>query len=127
MGKAEKSDSVMEPTTENQGDVMEFRRRDKDEDIKSIVLFKIDGEEYRVPAEPRPIVALRYLENVRKKGPDVAAAEVLAQLLGEEAWNGLLGYDDLSKDEFNAILRAVHQLLAGSMGGEGAEGFGDGA
>lgn len=110
------------------GDVLELstKREDESKDVATIVLFRLDGKEFRVPAEPKPVVALRYLHGIRKHGPDVAAADLLAALLGEEAWEALVAYDDLTPDEFQAILGAVHGLVAGAVEGPAQKGFSSG-
>ena len=114
--------------TDDGGSVLELstKREKNDEDAATIVLFRLDGKEFRVPAEPKPVVALRYLHGIRKHGPDVAAADLLAALLGEEAWDALVEYDDLTPDEFQAILQAVHSLVAGVMEGPAQQGFSNG-
>jgi hypothetical protein len=81
----------------------------------TIVLFELDGREYRVPARPRAVVALRYLRAVRDKGTDVAAATLLTELLGVDGFNALCEYEDLTAEQFKAIMDAAQKLTMGAM------------
>lgn len=105
--------------------VIELERSKEGEQAEPemVTLFKLDGKEYGIPAKPKPVIALRYLNDVRKSGQDVAAANILATLLGEEAWETLVGYDDLTGEQFQSILATVHEILAGSMEGPAQKDF----
>lgn len=81
----------------------------------TVVLFELDGREYRVPARPRAVVALRYLRAVRDKGSDVAAATLLTELLGTDGFDALCEYEDLTADQFKTIMTAAQKLTMGSM------------
>jgi hypothetical protein len=81
----------------------------------TVVLFELDGREYRVPARPRAVVALRYLRAVRDKGTDVAAATLLTELLGVDGFDALCEYEDLTADQFKSIMTAAQKLTMGAM------------
>ena len=81
----------------------------------TVVLFELDGREFRVPARPRAVVALRYLRAVRDKGSDVAAATLLTELLGVDGFDALCEYEDLTADQFKEIMAAAQKLTMGAM------------
>jgi hypothetical protein len=81
----------------------------------TVTLFELDGREYRVPARPRAVVALRYLRAVRDKGTDVAAAALLTELLGVDGFDALCDYDDLTGKQLKEIMAAATKLTLGSV------------
>lgn len=81
----------------------------------TVVLFELDGREFRVPAKPRVTVALRYLRTVRDKGTDVAAASLLTELLGVDGFDALCEYEDLTVDQFKSIMDAAQKLTMGAI------------
>lgn len=89
----------------------------------TLVLFTLNGKPYRVPAKPRPVMALRFLDDLRKQGVEVAAAKALPALLGEDTWSQLLEEDDLEPQHLEAIFTALQKLM---MGGVDLEGFSNG-
>jgi hypothetical protein len=81
----------------------------------TVVLFELDGREYRVPAVPRAAVALRYLRNIKRKSTDYAAATLLEELLGVDGFDALCEYDQLKTDQFKAIMAAAQKLTMGAF------------
>jgi hypothetical protein len=81
----------------------------------TVVLFELDGREYRVPARPRAAVALRYLRAVRDGGPERGSAQLLTDLLGADGFDALCDYEDLSGDQLKAIMDAAQKLTLGAM------------
>lgn len=80
-----------------------------------VVLFELDGREYRVPARPRAAVALRYLRAVRDKGTEGGAAQLLTDLLGQDGFDALCDYDDLTGAQMKAIMEAAQELTLGAV------------
>lgn len=78
-------------------------------------LFRIGETMYQVPAKPKVNVALRYLKNVREQGPDLAAAELMVEMLGEDGFNALAEYDDLTADQFEQIQKLLQEHVLGAM------------
>lgn len=85
----------------------------------TVCLFKIDGREFHVPAQPRAVLAIRYLRDLKRKGQDVAVASLLEGLLGPDGLDGLCDYEDLSKEQFQSIMQAAQRLTMGAMEDEG--------
>ncbi len=84
-----------------------------------VVLFKIDGREYSVPATPRAVIGIRYLRNLRRQGQDFAAAALLEELLGVDGLDALCDYDDLTTEQFKSIMSSAQKLVMGAMEDEG--------
>lgn len=80
-----------------------------------VVLFELDGREYRVPARPRAAVALRYLRAIRDGGVQSAAAQLLTDLLGADGFNALCDYEDLTPQQLKTIMEAAQKLTVGSL------------
>lgn len=81
----------------------------------TLVLFELDGREYRVPARPRAVVALRYLRAVRDGGTEKGAAQLLTDLLGADGFDALCDYEDLQPEQLKAIMDAAQKLTLGSV------------
>jgi hypothetical protein len=80
-----------------------------------VTLFTIGDKEYLIPAKPKVNIALRYLKNVRDKGDDIAAAELMAELLGEDGFNDLAEYDDLTPEQFEAVVKSAQKHVLGAL------------
>jgi hypothetical protein len=81
----------------------------------TLVLFELDGREYRVPAKPRAVVALRYLRAVRDGGTEKGAAQLLTDLLGADGFDALCDYEDLQPEQLKSIMDAAQKLTLGSV------------
>jgi len=82
---------------------------------KRVPLFTIDGVEYSMPAEPPAFVVLAYLKTVREKGDDVAAYELLENMLGEEAYEALRNCKTATVSDLAAITRIVGEHSVGAI------------
>lgn len=81
----------------------------------TVVLFELDGREYRVPDRPRAAVALRYLRAARTGDQAMASAQLLTDLLGADGFNALCDYDDLEPAQLKQIMDAAQKLVMGGM------------
>ena len=81
----------------------------------SVELFSLDGVSYTIPAKPRVNLALRYLWHAKQYGEDRAAAELLESLLGAEGFEALVNYDDLTTEQFDAIMAAATKYTLGAL------------
>jgi hypothetical protein len=80
-----------------------------------VVLFELDGRAYDVPARPRAVIALRYLRAVRTGGTELAAAQLLTDLIGTDGFDALCDYEDLTPTQFKAIMDAAQKLSLGAV------------
>lgn len=89
-------------------------KKDKKED--RVPLFSIDGKEYTVPRKPGFKVVMRYLNVARKSGNDLYAAQALCEdMLGSEAWEEFLAWDDLEDDVMSAVIEKCVNLATASV------------
>lgn len=94
-------------------------KKDKKQD--RIPLFSIDDKEYTVPKKPGFKVVMRYLNVARKSGNDLYAAQALCEdMLGTEAWEEFLAWDDLDDDVMSAVIEKCVTIATSSVG-ESAE------
>lgn len=78
-------------------------------------LFSIDGTTYQIPARPRMNIALRYLWHTKQYGEERAAAELLEELLGRDGFEALVNYDDLTAEDFAAVMTAAQEVTLGAL------------
>lgn len=82
-----------------------------------IVLFTIDDKEYTVPAKPGMNVALKFLNQMKKSDNEMfGMLQLLQDMLGNEQYEALLDYDDLSDELVGKIAeQCVSLALGGSQ------------
>jgi hypothetical protein len=78
-------------------------------------VFTIDGTEYTVPARPRPNIAIRFLWRQKEAGVMEAASELMEAMLGKEGFEALSTYEDLTDEQFSAVLAIVQKVALGSL------------
>lgn len=83
--------------------------------VEKVDLFSIDGEVYQVAAKPSLNVALRYLDELRRRGEMFAGMKLLEDLLGEKGYQALMNYDALTPEHLNSVLLAASELALGSL------------
>lgn len=83
------------------------------EDEERVVLFKLDGEEYTIPRKPKTNVALRYLKMARTGNADAAAGWLLEELLGEEGFEALMNFDDLTQEQLRSVMTLAAEVTMG--------------
>jgi hypothetical protein len=88
---------------------------------KRVPLFYIDDTEYTMLAEPPAALALQYLDLVQRQGPDVGFNFAMDQMIGAEAYQELIHYDALTKDEFTQVAKVVTDHLLGALQDEGED------
>lgn len=81
--------------------------------LERVVLFTLGDKQYSIPKVVRPNVAMGYLYLSRTRG--IAAAEnwLGESLLGAEAFEALIGFDDLTQDQSNEIFRRAREVVFG--------------
>lgn len=85
------------------------------EEVKRIPLFHIDDETWTVPVRLSPAVGLRYLRTVRERGVDAAAAELLTEAIGADAFDALAECDEMDQDAMDSIIGMVMGIALGSV------------
>lgn len=87
----------------------------KSADVEQIELFSIDGKGYTIPNKARVNLALRYLKMARNEGADAASAYMLEEMVGEEGYNALMNYEDLTSETLTAIMEAAQKVVLGGL------------
>lgn len=115
MAKADKNlDNETTVETDEAPVVLEFKSKKGKKD--RVVLFKIDDEEFTVPKKPGMGTVMRYLNVARKTGNDLFAAQALVEeLLGSEAWDKFLNWEDLDDEIMGAVIEKCVNLAVASV------------
>jgi len=79
-----------------------------------VLLFTADGLRYTVTKEIQPNVVFRYFRNLRKLGDTEALAHLLHDVLGEDVMDVLAENTNLTKPEFQAVMRAAQKHTMGA-------------
>lgn len=80
-----------------------------------VPLFSIDDVDYLIPAEPDAMMALRYLDQIKNGvAQDTAMATLLEDLLGPEAYRGLLAFKGrMSPGQLAELFQAAQAAVVG--------------
>lgn len=78
-----------------------------------VELFSIDGKPYFIPNKVRVNVGLKYLHQVRTTGDAAANSWLLEALLGEEGYQALLDYDDLTAEDLERVQAVAVEIVLG--------------
>src|SRR3972149_2140925 len=74
-------------------------------------LFRLNGEEYLIPATPSAGMALGYLELQTKQGPGAAIHWMMVEMLGEDAYDVLKNHPSLQRDQLDKIIQRVEKKV----------------
>lgn len=83
--------------------------------VETVELFELNGTSYHVPAVARPNVSIKYLKLLRSEGDAQAASYLLSALLSPEGLDALAEYDDLTDDQYRAIMKAARAIVMGNV------------
>lgn len=97
---------VLRLTTQPEEDDAEGRR---------VPLFYIDDHCYTIAARPRMNVALQFMRLSRHQSDTAAMDYLLDQLLGEDGYQALREYDQLTPKQFQHITRIASELALGAL------------
>ncbi|WP_328932623.1 MULTISPECIES: hypothetical protein [unclassified Streptomyces] len=86
----------------------------KKTDTERIHLFTLNDVEYSIPGELGTNIYLRYMWD-KRSGSEYAEMDLLIAVLGEEAYQALMNYQDLTKEEWNQITGIIRDFAAGTM------------
>lgn len=80
-----------------------------------IVLFTIDDKEFTVPAKPGMRVALKFLNEMKRSDNEMfGMLQLLQDMLGDEQYNALLDYEELTDDLVGKIAEQCVALALGN-------------
>lgn len=89
-------------------------------DVEREVLFTVDGQEFTIPIEVPPYIAVVYLNALREGGTDKAVQVVLDELIGEQGVKRLAKCKGMTMGDLQQIFAVVNKKVAGVM--EAAQG-----
>lgn len=93
---------------------------DVKDEAEQVELFSLDGQMYSIPAKPKVNIALKYLRLVRQQGQEVAAGWLLEELLGTEAYEALMDFEDLTEEQLETVMMVAQTAILGAMEGVAA-------
>jgi hypothetical protein len=77
--------------------------------------FSINGITYSINVRPLTNAGLRYVHLARTKGNEHAIDFMLTTLLGEEGYEALMDYDDLTEEDLKAVVEGASKIMAGTL------------
>jgi hypothetical protein len=107
--------SVAVPT----GGIEPFRfvTPDIEPEVELVELFSIDDRSYFIPKEISPSVSLRFMRAARSTGMEIAMADLLESMLGEEAFEALANYKHITTQQFADLMDLVRRHAMGAITG----------
>jgi len=94
-------------------EILRLSSKDESEEIEYVTLFELDDAPFRVPKNPSPTVGLRYLHILKHEGEGQAAYFILSNMLGEQGYEALMNYTQLTQDQYDFILTAAIRISTG--------------
>jgi hypothetical protein len=86
-----------------------------DEPVEMVDLFQLNGRMYQIAKKPKVNVALKFLKLIREKNELEAAAMMLPEMIGDEAFGALADYDDLTPEILNQVAMAAAKVTMGGL------------
>lgn len=77
--------------------------------------FSINDVEYTISTKPRVNQALRYLHVCRTQGTEAGIDYMLGVLLGDEAYEALMSFDDLTEQELEQVITIASKIMTGAV------------
>ncbi|MER5715714.1 hypothetical protein [Streptomyces sp. NPDC002132] len=87
-----------------------------------VPLFYIGDDEYTIPREIPPGVALQYLRQARESGHELATPPLLIRVLGEDAYMALEQSRAVTEDQLERIVKLIIDLALGQAEKKEGEG-----
>jgi hypothetical protein len=84
-------------------------------DDDRIPVFAIDDAEYTIASKVKPNVALRLLHVQRLQGPEAFADLLLQTMLGDDGYEALMNFDDLTDEQLGSVFEAAMKVVGGQM------------
>jgi hypothetical protein len=95
-------------------EVLELNSEDMEEDEPDLVeIFRLDGKPYYVDRNRGAGVAMRMLKTFRVEGEEAAIADMLLELLGEQAFDDLSNYPRIRPRHLAQVLLSCQKAILG--------------
>jgi hypothetical protein len=82
---------------------------------KRVPLFSIDDTEYTMLADPTASLALRFLRTQQRSGLDAGLEFAMEHMVSAGAYDALLNYEPLTRDQFAQVTKVVLDTLLGTL------------
>lgn len=102
-------------TSDKSGIDFDAKTPDDSGSVDKVHIFTMHGQDYFIPRKPRIAVGLRYMKNIRTLGDAHAQAMFLEEVLGEEAYEALIAYDDLTADDLSRVVEIATSTVFGAL------------
>lgn len=83
--------------------------------VEQVELFSIDGKSYTIADKPRVNLGLKVMRVMADEGASAGNAYMLEQLLGKENFDALTDFDDLTTEQFEAIVELASEVVFGGL------------
>lgn len=80
-----------------------------------IVIFHLNGVDYSIPKNPRIGLGLRFANDRRTYGADVAVMNLLKSMLGDEGFEALISYEDLTASDLETVTEICSRTAMGKL------------
>lgn len=91
------------------------KRPEDREPVERVVLFSLDDKDYTIPRKFPVSLGLKVIRTMRKRGQEIAMAELLEEVIGEDAYEALVNYPDLEDSDIERLMEIVQSLALGSL------------
>lgn len=81
--------------------------------------FAVDGKMYTLPVEVPAVEGIRYLNDVKEQGVEVAVARLMHRMVGEDGMRALARTTDMKPEDFKILLRTVQRKVNAMIGEAG--------
>lgn len=81
--------------------------------------FAIDGQMYTLPVEVPAVEGIRYLNDVKTDGVEVAVARLMHRMVGEDGMRALARVTDMKPKDFKVLLSTVQRKVNTMIGEAG--------
>ena len=94
---------------------LRFNTVEDETEEERVILFYLDEVAYDIPKHFPPGLGLRVIRTSRRQGDAVAAAELLEEVIGEEAYVALMNHKGLSQEDIKDLMFAVQKVALGAL------------
>ena len=117
-GAARKRPETPDPALNGAGDgvpQIPVLKSVKGAEPERVPAFSIDGVTYEISTRPKVNKALRYLHISRTQGPDAGIDFMLGELLGEEGYEALMNFDQLTEEQLKDVVTIASRIMTGAV------------
>jgi hypothetical protein len=77
--------------------------------------FSINGTLYTIATRTKTNIGLKYIHLARTKGREIAVDFMLETLLGEDGYEALMDFEDLTEQNLTDVINAASRIMAGAV------------